>query len=55
MSASVAGYNRRHLSEPAMLLSLDNDAVTQVLSDLTADELARFVCASHGRSVLGLA
>lgn len=41
----VAGDNTRHLSEPAMLLSLDNDAVTHVLSHLTADELARFVCA----------
>ena len=36
-----------------MLLSLDNDAVIQVLSHLTADELARFVCASHGTKSVG--
>ena len=36
-----------------MLLSLDNDAVMQVLAHLTADELARFVCASHGTKSVG--
>ena len=36
-----------------MLLSLDNDAVIHVLSHLTADELARFVCASHGTKSVG--